>query len=75
MICVPEADLIARAKSLPVSYLEDCRAYAQISPEGWCFDPQNYSAIRKKYRGFTLSASHQDPGQPISGCCDRADQY
>lgn len=78
MICVPESTIQAAAKKLPVAYLEDCRAVAQIQSDTgrWCFSPVDFFYIRKKYRGYTASeADTYREGEIISGCCDRADQY
>jgi hypothetical protein len=76
MICVSYLQLEARAKALPVAYLADCRAVAVIEGDNWCFAPKDYLAIRGKYRGFAVSqVDGHGRGEPISGCCDRADQY
>ncbi len=74
MICVPDATMQQRAKSLPIFYLDECRRVAVVKNEQWCFEPSDFMQIRKKFRKY--SRSEADPAQAvISGCCDRADQY
>ena len=63
---------------MPLGYLEDCRSAATVRAEGkyWCFQPSDFSRIRRKYRGYAVSqADTFRDGEIISGCCDRADQY
>jgi hypothetical protein len=61
---------------MPVAYLDDCRTAAAVwTDEMACFAPANYFRIRKKYRGFSPSVATHQKGEPISGCCDRADQF
>ncbi len=77
MICVSDELMQAKAKTMPISYLEDCRVLARIRPEDgqWCFSPSNYTAIHRKYSKYQLSTTAEhDIREPISGCCDRADQ-
>lgn len=76
MICVPEATILAKAAKLPIAYLSDCRAAAQIANGQWCFALQDFNRIRRAYRGYAVSeADRFREGEIISGCCDRADQY
>jgi hypothetical protein len=78
MICVPDQSIQERAKTLPVSYLHECRVVAQIRSEDgfWCFTVRDYQALRRKYAKYAISSSHEhEVGEPISGCCDRADQF
>lgn len=76
IICVSESSVLKRAADLPVSYLDDCRAAATIRPDKtWCFPEADFIRIRKKYRGYASSVTNEIPDGPISGCCDRADQY
>jgi hypothetical protein len=78
MICVPDETIRAKAAKMPIAYLADCQAAATIRTEDghWCFAPEDFFRIRRQYRGYATSEA--DPfreGEPISGCCDRADQY
>lgn len=74
MICIPEEVMQLRAKQMPISYLDDCRALANVENGKWCFEIPNYVQMRRKYSKYAVSAS--DPyRERISGCCDRADQY
>lgn len=78
MICVSEATIIAKAAKMPLSYLADCKAAAQIrtADQFWCFKPSDFYKIRQKFRGYAVSeADRFREGEIISGCCDRADQY
>jgi hypothetical protein len=78
MICVPASAIHAKAAKMPVAYLVDCEAVAQIraTDQLWCFKPSDFLRIRQKYRGFAVSeADSFREGEIISGCCDRADQY
>lgn len=78
MICVPGDTIYAKAAKMPVAYLADCQAAAQIrTADGhWCFAPSDFFRIRRKYRGYAVSEADQfREGEIISGCCDRADQY
>lgn len=65
-----------RSRSLPVGYLEDCRSAAVVMGDMWCFEPEAFVSLRRRYRGYAASTSEsRDPGVPISGCCDPANQY
>jgi hypothetical protein len=78
MICVASQEIYAKAAKMPVAYLDDCQAAAQIrtADQFWCFKPSDFFRIRRKYRGYAVSAADQfREGEIISGCCDRADQY
>ena len=78
MICVHPDTIHAKAAIMPVAYLADCRAAAEIRSEDghWCFAPSDFYRIRQKYRGYAVSEADQfREGEIISGCCDRADQY
>jgi len=78
MICVPADTIYAKAAKMPVAYLADCQAAAQIriTDQHWCFTPSDFFRIRGKYRGYAVSeADAFREGEIISGCCDRADQY
>lgn len=74
MICVPEEVMQLKAKSMPMAYLDDCRAVAHVENGQWCFEVPDYAQLRRKYDKYTHSEA--DPyRERISGCCDRADQY
>jgi len=78
MICVDDKVIRERAAKLPVSYLDDCTKVAIIRPDdgAWCFDEKDFYAIRKQYNKYARSeVDVYVLGEPISGCCDRADQY
>ena len=78
MICVPASVIHAKAAKMPVAYLADCKAAAQIrtADQFWCFTPSDFFKLRQKYRGYAVSeADRFREGEIISGCCDRADQY
>jgi len=83
MICVPANVIHAKAQKMPIAYLADCQAAAQIrtADQFWCFKPSDFFRIRQKYRGYAVSevaleeAQRIREGEIISGCCDRADQY
>jgi hypothetical protein len=78
MICIASEIIHAKAARMPLGYLEDCRSAATVRAEGkyWCFQPSDFSRIRRKYRGYAVSqADTFRDGEIISGCCDRADQY
>jgi hypothetical protein len=78
MICVPANQIYDKAKTMPLSYLDDCRSVAKIQTTdgAWCFLESDYARIRRKYKGFTPSTAEAHmQGEIISGCCDRADQY
>lgn len=78
MICVAADTIYAKAAKMPLAYLADCKAAAQIrTADGhWCFKPSDFFRIRQRYRGFAVSeADRFREGEIISGCCDRADQY
>ena len=66
-----------RARKLPLNYLEECRKLAKIDPatKDWTFEDRDWIALRFKFRGFVSSIANQAYDVPISGCCDRADQY
>ena len=74
MICVSLQVLHAKAKTMPIGYLEDCRAHATVSDDQYCFTAKDFKKLVAKYRRYSVSDS--DPyRERISGCCDRADQY
>ena len=78
MICVSSDTIYAKAAKMPLAYLDDCKAAAQIRTvdQHWCFSPSDFFKIRRKYRGYAVSeADRFREGEIISGCCDRADQY
>lgn len=76
MICVLCDSIRQKAKSMPIGYLTECETAAQKRGKQWCFSPEDYQAIRRKYRGYAVSeADRFREGEIISGCCDRADQY
>ena len=78
MICVSPEAMYAKAAMMPIAYLNECRAVAQLRTEDqfWCFQPSDFYRIRQKYRGYAVSeADRFREGEIISGCCDRADQY
>jgi hypothetical protein len=78
MICVSAETIYAKATKMPLAYLAECKAVAQIrtADQFWCFAPSDFFRIRQKYRGYAVSESDQfREGEIISGCCDRADQY
>lgn len=78
MICIADSVIHEKAKKMPIGYLADCQAAAQIraADQFWCFKPSDFFRIRQKYRGFAVSeADRFREGEIISGCCDRADQY
>ncbi len=78
MICIPSETINAKAEKMPLTYLVDCRAASSVRAEDgyWCFTPEEFFRIRRKYRGYAVSESDRfREGEIISGCCDRADQY
>lgn len=76
MICVSSEKIRIRARELPIGYLAECQASAKVVGGQWCFEHSAFFRIRDKYKGFAPSSSEtRDEGVPISGCCDRADQY
>jgi len=78
MLLVSKKAIEERAASLPVGYLKECEAVADTQThEGyWRFELKDYFRIKKKYARYTKTEAHaHEEGQPISGCCDRADQY
>jgi hypothetical protein len=83
MICVPASSIYEKAARMPVAYISDCKAVAQIrtADQFWCFKPSDFFRIRQKYRGYAVSEvvveekQRIQEGEIISGCCDRADQY
>ena len=78
MICVSPETIYAKAAKMPLAYLEDCRAASSVRSEDgyWCFAPDDFFRILRKYRGYAVSESDRfREGEIISGCCDRADQY
>ena len=77
MMCVPESAIREKARNLPIGYLADCQANSTPNDKGeWCFELQAYADLANKYSRYTRSETDRFvPGQRISGCCDRADQY
>lgn len=78
MICIPAKSIYSKAAKMPVAYLSDCQAAAQVraADQHWCFAFSDFYRIRRKYRGYAVSeADAFREGEIISGCCDRADQY
>lgn len=78
MICVDSHDMLVKAATMPIAYLDDCKRVATIraSDGFWCFLESDYAKIREKYRKYTPSVAEAHmAGELISGCCDRADQY
>lgn len=76
MICVSETVMLAKSAKMPLAYLDECKSVATVKSGQWCFEVEAFNAIRRKYRGYAVSESDQfRKGEPISGCCDRADQY
>jgi len=78
MICIRAETIHAKAAKMPLAYLAECKAAAQIRADDqyWCFAPSEFFRIRSKYRRYTVSeADAYREGEIISGCCDRADQY
>lgn len=76
MIRVRESDIRARARQMPVGYLAECERLAAVrGSREWHFHTADYLRIKQKYRRFVRSESDRLQDGPISGCCDRADQY
>jgi hypothetical protein len=74
-ICVPMVAMAAKAKTMPLTYLSDCRAVALVwTDEMACFRPSDFFRLRVKYQGWSPSTAdtYKDI---ISGCCDRADSF
>lgn len=76
MICFHKAQLDKRGRSMPVAWHREVAAAG--TPKGAehiCFEPEKWAEIEQRYQGFRRSEVDRFyEGEPVSGCCDRADQ-
>ena len=71
-------DLRAKARRMPVGFEHDYRVNAIAIDHGaYILAAFDADRLADKYKGYAVSETYEkrDPGVPISGCCDRADQY
>ena len=60
---------------MPLTYVDECKQAGTIDGDNLCFTEDAFLGLRKKYSRYTISATYEVGDEPISGCCDRADQY
>lgn len=76
MICVPENLIIEKSRRVRIGYLERCRELSAKNESGeWCFLEDDYQTIASEFPIRTRSEMNKITDGPISGCCDRADQF